>query len=94
MTLDNVSEPVKNLADGVAVLTPVAIFFNALPSIAALLSVVWLVLRIVIAVQEHVLNRRKIKAQDEALKSYRQHLESTLKEGIPPNLQRLLDQLK
>ena len=101
MILDRVSEPVKNAADTVAVITPVAVFLNALPTVAALLSIVWLGLRIAIAVlehrvkkQEHLMNARKIAAQDEALKSFRDHLNDTAKEKIPPRFQRLLDELK
>ena len=101
MILDRVSEPVKHAADTVAVLTPVAVFLNALPTVAALLSIVWLGLRIAIAImehrvkkQEHLLNARKIAAQDEALKSFRDHLNDTAKEAIPPRFQRLLDELK
>lgn len=94
MNLAHVSEPVKNAADVAAIAAPIAVFFNALPHIAALLSIVWLGLRIFIAVQEHTLNRRKMRAQEAALKIYRDHLDTTIKEGIPPNIQRLLDQFK
>ena len=101
MILDRISDPVKQAADAAAVLTPVAVFLNALPTVAALLSIVWLGLRIAVAVleyrtkgQEHKLNARKIAAQDEALKSYRQHLQDTVKEGVTPEFQRLLDKLK
>lgn len=101
MILDRVSEPVKHAADTVAVITPVAVFLDALPTVAALLSIVWLGLRIAIALveyrtknQEHTLNARKIAAQDEALKSFRDHLNQTTQEGIPPRFQRLLDQMK
>jgi uncharacterized membrane protein len=59
--LSRVSEPVKHGLDIASFATPVAIFFNVLPSISALLAAVWLVLRIVIGWQEMVLNRRKLR---------------------------------
>lgn len=101
MILGHISEPVKNAVDTAAVFGAVATLFDVLPSIAAVLSIIWLGLRIAIAIlehkvkrQEHALNKRKLAAQDVNLKTYRQHLESTLKEGVPPDIQRLLDSLK
>ena len=88
------SETVKHAADTVAVATPIAIFFNILPSVAALLSVVWLGLRIIVAWQEMHLNRRKDAAQRAAVKSIREQWNETLKEPMPKDIQKLLDSLK
>lgn len=92
--LDHMSEPVKRAADAAAVFAPVGIFLNLLPTIAAVLSVIWLALRIATSMQEYRINRRKEIAQTTAVKSYREELNETVKEGIPPDLQRLLNKLK
>lgn len=94
MILDHIGEPVKRGADVAAVVIPVAAWVNFLPSVAAILSIIWLALRIVLALQEYRMNRRKDRAQAAVVKTYRQELNECLKEGVPPNLQKLLDQLK
>jgi hypothetical protein len=60
--LDQVSNPVKHGLDLASFATPVAIFFNLLPSISALLAAVWLILRIAIGWQEFTINRRKLRS--------------------------------
>lgn len=42
----DLSEPVKNIIDGVSVLTVVGTLVNILPSIAALFTIVWTGIRI------------------------------------------------
>ncbi len=60
--LAQVPEPLKHVGDGGAVATAAAAFMSYLPNVAALLSVVWLGLRI----YETVLNLRdRRKEKDE-----------------------------
>jgi hypothetical protein len=44
--LDHISEPVKRLGDGGSALIVIGTFADYLPKIAALLTVVWLLIRI------------------------------------------------
>jgi uncharacterized protein YqgC (DUF456 family) len=50
------------LADAGALTGAVAAFFHLLPNLTALLAAVWIVLRIGVAWQEWILNRRKLNA--------------------------------
>lgn len=45
-TIQENAETLKTAGDVVSVSTTVAVFFNALPSVASLLTVIWLGLRI------------------------------------------------
>ena len=43
---DHISEPVKHTIDGLSVLTVLGTLVNFLPAVAAVLSIVWSILRI------------------------------------------------
>jgi hypothetical protein len=43
---DHISEPVKHIVDALSIMTVLGTLVNMLPAIAALLSIVWSVIRI------------------------------------------------
>ena len=53
---------IVHLADAGALTGAVAAFFHLLPNLTALLAAIWIVLRIGVAWQEWLLNRRRLNA--------------------------------
>lgn len=64
MLVPHLSDTAKHVADGVAVLTPLAVFLKIMPHVSAGLAAIWLVLRIAIALQEYRLNGRKLRGRE------------------------------
>lgn len=61
MTLEYLSEPIKHTMDALAIGTLLATLLSWMPAIAAILSVVWLSLRIYESWQNIRLNNQKLR---------------------------------